>query len=116
MSRVQKAGMVIHPVDDLDAAVTFYTEAVGLELKFRDGERFAALAAGGVTVALAAGDERVHDAPLVSYKVDDVELAVSEWVAAGATLLRAPEDGPHERRAVLRDPAGNGLVVYQALA
>ena len=116
MTRVRKAGMIIHPVDDLDAAVAFYTEALGLELRFRDGERFAALAAGDVTVALAAAEERVHDTPLVSYQVDDVHEAAAELVAAGATLLRPPEDGPHERRAVLRDPAGNGLVVYQPLA
>jgi len=107
--------MVIHPVEDLDDAIRFYTEMLGLDLRFRDGDRFAALAKGDVTLGLAAEAERVHDHPVVSYKVDDVDQCVAELVAGGASLLRAPEDGPHERRAVLRDPAGNGLVVYHAL-
>jgi len=115
MVQVRKAGMVIHPVENLRDALRFYTEGLGLELQFQDGERFAALAAGDVTVALAAGEERLHSSPHVSYKVDDVQAAVSDLVAAGATLLREPEDGPHERRAVLLDPAGNGLIVYQSL-
>ena len=115
MVRVHKAGMVIHPVEDLSEAIRFYTEVLGLELRFQDGERFAALAAGEVTLGLAAAEERVHDHPVVSYKVDDVDQAVADLVAGGASLLRSPEDGPHERRAVLRDPAGNGLVVYQPL-
>lgn len=116
MVQVHKAGMVIHPVEDLGDAVRFYTETLGLELRFRDGDRFAALAIGDVTIGLAAAEERLHEHPVVSYKVDDVERAIEELVAAGASLLRGPEDGPHERRAVLRDPAGNGMVVYQALA
>lgn len=116
MVRVQKVGMVIHPVEDLGDAIRFYTEALGLELRFRDGDRFAALAMGDVTLGLAAEGEQVHDHPVVSYKVEDVDQAVAELITGGASLLRGPEDGPHERRAVLRDPAGNGLVVYCALS
>jgi catechol 2,3-dioxygenase-like lactoylglutathione lyase family enzyme len=43
MVKVHKAGMVIHPVEDLAAALAFYQGALGLELQFRDGDRFAAL-------------------------------------------------------------------------
>ena len=49
-------------------------------------------------------------------KVDDVDAAVLELVASGARVLRKAENGPHERRAVLCDPAGNPLAVYGALA
>ncbi|MEE2663570.1 MAG: hypothetical protein VX681_05595 [Myxococcota bacterium] len=44
MAKVVKAGMVIHPVEDLSSALEFYQGAMGLELQFRDGDRFAALA------------------------------------------------------------------------
>ena len=43
MVKVHKAGMGIHPVEDLAAALAFYQGALGLELQVRDGERFAAL-------------------------------------------------------------------------
>ena len=112
MPLVEKVGMIIHPVEDLDEAVPFYADALGLSLKFRDADRFAAFDAGGVTIALAAGAEAVSNTPTVSYKVVDVEAAVDDLVASGATLESPPQEGPHEIRAVLRDPAGNPLVVY----
>ncbi len=112
MALAKKVGMVIHPVEDLDGAVRFYTEVLGLEAMFRDGDRFAAFKAGEVTVALAAGEEVLADRATVSYKVDDVAGAVAALEAGGASVLRAPEDGPHETRAVLRDPAGNPFVIY----
>lgn len=112
MSIVEKVGMVIHPVQDLDRAVSFYTDALGLSLKFRDADRFAAFDAGGVTIALASGSEAVSTVPAVSYKVADVEAAVASLVASGAEIETPPQEGPHEVRAVLRDPAGNPLVVY----
>lgn len=116
MAKVVKAGMVIHPVEDLSSALEFYQGAMGLELQFRDGDRFAALSAGTTTIALAAGDEQLHDRALVSYKVDDVDAAVHDLVASGARVLREADDGPHERPALLSDPTGNPLVVYAALA
>ena len=112
MAKVIKAGMVIQPVADLETTLAFYRDALGLELQFRDGDRFAALRAGSTTIALAAGEERLDDCTLVSYKVEDVDAAIDDFIAAGAELVRAAEDGPHERRAVLRDPAGNPFVVY----
>lgn len=114
MAIAKKVGMVIHPVDDLDAAEAFYRDALGLDPMFRDGDRFAAFKSGEVTIALAAGSEILSDRTTVSYKVDDVEQAVASLQKAGAGLERAVEEGPHERRAVLRDPCGNPFVVYSS--
>ena len=106
--------MLIHPVPDLDSAAEFYSGGLGLRPLFRDGERFCAFDAGGVTIALAAGPERdaTGGETAVSYKVDDVAAAVERLVAAGAELISGPAEGPHEIRAALRDPAGNVLAVY----
>ncbi|MFC4529662.1 VOC family protein [Sphaerisporangium dianthi] len=115
-ARVQKLGNVLVPVDDLGKALTFYVEVLGLTVKFRDGDRFAALDAGGVTIALAAPEEQVAGALTApSYKVGDLAEAVAELTAAGAELVSGPEAGPHESRAVLRDPSGNVLVLYSPL-
>ena len=38
--------------------------------------------------------------------------AIRRLVGDGAELLRGPEEGPHEIRAVLRDPAGNPFILY----
>jgi predicted enzyme related to lactoylglutathione lyase len=112
MGTVRKVGMVIHPVASLDESVAFYRDALGLPLRFRDGDRFCAFDGGGVTIALASGAESPSDVPVVSYQVDDLEGAVAALQSAGGEVLRPVEEGPHERRALLRDPSGNAFVVY----
>ncbi|MEV6985960.1 VOC family protein [Sphaerisporangium sp. NPDC051017] len=115
-AHAQKVGNVLIPVSDLDKAVAFYSETLGLTVKFRDGDRFAALDGGGVTVALAASAEQVAGAVTSpSYKVGDVAAAVEDLTTAGAELVSGPETGPHEVRAVLRDPSGNVFVLYSSL-
>lgn len=112
---MSKLGNILIPVDDLGAAIAFYSETLGLAVKFRDGDRFAALDGGGTTVALVAAEERVTgEITAPSYKVDDLARTVRELTEAGAGLVREPETGPHEVRAVLRDPSGNVFVLYSA--
>ncbi|OLO25819.1 glyoxalase/bleomycin resistance/dioxygenase family protein [Streptomyces sp. MNU77] len=104
---------VLYPTEDVDAAVAFYGRALGLAVKFRDGGRYAALDGGGVTLALAGSDEDVTDGGVAaSFMVERVRDTVEHLLDAGAALVRGPETGPHETRAVLRDPWGNLLVVY----
>jgi predicted enzyme related to lactoylglutathione lyase len=104
---------VLCPASDIEQAVRFYTEGLGLTVAFQDGGRFAALDSGsGVALALTAGDEDVTGAVAASFKVADTGEAVRRLVSAGATLVRGPEEGPHETRAVLRDPSGNPFVIY----
>jgi predicted enzyme related to lactoylglutathione lyase len=111
-----RIGNVLYGANDVTAAVAFYRDGLGLEVKFQDGERYAALDGGGTTFALAAPDEQLAAGPVVSFKVDDVAETTERLAAAGAELLRGPEDGPHEIRAVLRDPAGNSFIVYASRA
>ncbi|WP_214403688.1 VOC family protein [Pseudonocardia lacus] len=108
-----KIGNVLHPVADVAAAVRFYEGVFGLGRKFVDGDRYAALDAGGTTLALAGPAEDVTDgAAAASFKVADVAASVAAIVEAGGSVVREPEQGPHEVRAVVRDPWGNVLVVY----
>ena len=114
---MSELGNVLIPVADLDEALAFYSGALGLPVKFRDGDRFAALDGGGTTVALVAAEETVAGpATAPSYKVADVGQAVRDLEKAGATVVRPPETGPHEIRAVLRDPSGNLFIVYGGLS
>lgn len=113
MSDDVKVGNVIYPAADVEAAVRFYGDALGLPVKFQDGSRFAALDGGTTTFAIAGGDEDVTGGrSAASFKVSDVQAVVDRLVAAGAAVERPAEDGPHEVRAVLRDPWGNPIVLY----
>ncbi|WP_343446500.1 VOC family protein [Micromonospora schwarzwaldensis] len=107
-----RIGHVIVPADDLDAQLDFYTR-LGLTVRFRDGDRYAAVTDGTVTIGLAdASQQPVAGRTLLSVQVDDLDACVAGLVAAGATAA-APVTGPHERRALVVDPGGNPLVVYE---
>jgi predicted enzyme related to lactoylglutathione lyase len=114
-SGTARVGNVLYPAPDVERLVAFYRDALGLPVKFQDGDRFAALDGGAVTFALAGREEDVAGGPAVSFKVDDVEATVERLIAAGADIIRPPEAGPHEVRAVVRDPAGNPVIVYGPL-
>lgn len=107
-------GNVLYPVGDVAAAVDFYESVFGLGRKFVDGDRYAALDGGRATLALAGPAEHVTDRPAASFKVADVQTALDAVVARGGVILRAPEVGPHEVRAVAKDLWSNIFVVYSA--
>jgi predicted enzyme related to lactoylglutathione lyase len=82
-------------------------------VKFTDGERFAALDAGGTTLALVVGTEDITGGtPAISVRVVDLLAAIQRLVAGGAAVVSPAAEGPHEVRTVLRDPAGQLVVVY----
>ena len=116
MAKVEKVGMVMHPVKDLDRALEFYEGVLGLALESRDGDRFCTLDGGGVTIALGAGDEAeaTKGRVAVAYKVDDVEAVVKMLQNAGAELVHGPALGPHEFHAALADLDGNVFSIYSS--
>lgn len=100
-------------VEDMDAACSFYTGALGLILKFRDGNRWAAFDAGPLTIALAAGDQRPAGSDTaINIRVSDVTAALARAVAGGAVATSGPAEGPHEIRASFTDPAGHLYYLY----
>jgi len=109
--------MIILSTDDLDESIRFYSETLGMGLKFRDGAHFAALDAGPVTLALAtAVDHPIPGQVVVGIKTADVDAAAKAVEASGGGIVKGPYDDAHERRAVVYDNKGNGLVVYKPLA
>jgi predicted enzyme related to lactoylglutathione lyase len=108
--------MVILSTDDLDESIAFYSGTLGMQLKFRDGARYAALDGGSVTLALATEvDHPVPGKVVVGIKTADVDGAAKAVEASGGTIIKAPYDDAHERRAVVYDNMGNGLVFYSPL-
>ena len=53
--------MIVLSTDDLDESIKFYSEGLGMGLKFRDGTHFAALDGGAITLALATSVWQVPD-------------------------------------------------------
>jgi len=109
--------MIILSTDDLEESIRFYSETLGMALKFRDGAHFAALNGGPVTLALATAiDHPIPGQVVVGIKTTDVDAAAKAIEANGGALVRGPYDDAHERRAVVYDNKGNGVVFYSPLS
>src|ERR1700677_4523391 len=97
----QEVRMVVLSTDNLEESIKFYTETLGFPLKFRDGDHFATLDGGTVTIALATAiDHPIPGQVVVGIKTDDVDGAARTIEESGGRIVKAPYDGAHERRAV----------------
>lgn len=108
--------MIILSTDDIEESIRFYSETLGMPVKFRDGTHFAALDGGDITLALAtAVDHPIPGQVVVGIKTADVDAAAKAVEASGGGVVSGPQDDAHERRAVVYDNKGNGLVFYSPL-
>lgn len=110
-------------VDDVDAAVAFYTELLGFTVLSHPAPAFADVVRGRLRVLLsgpqssgaratpaeesAPGRNRIH---LV---VDDLDGHLDRLRAAGVTLRSDVVAGPGGRQLLVADPAGNLVEVFQ---
>lgn len=112
----QQVRQIVLSTEDLDASIAFY-EGLGFSLKFRDGTHYAALDGGSVTIALATSiDHPLPGKVVVGIRTDDVDALARAIEESGGAIVKAPYDDAHERRAVVYDNQGNGLVCYSPLA
>lgn len=111
-----RLGHILLPVDDMEGALGFYTGVLGLPLRFRDGDRYAALDVGGGTLALLDPSEQAAPGEVaIGLKVRDVEAVHGSLVGAGVEIVRPLADTAHERSFAFRAPNGTVLVVYSSL-
>jgi len=113
--RVQSVFVVAHEPASLHA---FYEGALGLPLKFRDGDRWIQYGVGNTNVALACAEEA---APATSglvmvLEVGDFDGAHERIVAAGGQVLGLRDMGDHGAVLSLRDPEGNLVQLFRRAA
>jgi lactoylglutathione lyase len=124
--RFQAPDYIVLVVGDVDRALAFYCDLLGMPLGHRSGP-YAQLDTGVTRVALyerGAMAETLarelqppsRDAPEfeLGFKVEDCDAAYDELVAAGATPAVAPTDRPWgQRTAYVRDPDGHLVELAQ---
>jgi len=120
---------VILIVEELDRALQFYTGVLGLKLGHRSGE-YAQLDTGATRLALYTRSAMAKTLGMslempssnapgfeIGFKVADVDVAVDELVARGASLAVPPTDRFWgQRTAYVRDPDGHLIELAQDLS
>ena len=100
---------------DMDRAVTFYTDVLGLELAHRAGNGWAAFRAGPVTLALHGTDEaELPPAGTVVFRVEDLDAARWSLQQRGAVFEGHEAEVPGVGRfATFHDPDVNPIQLIE---
>jgi catechol 2,3-dioxygenase-like lactoylglutathione lyase family enzyme len=114
-------------VDDVDAAVAFYTSHLGFELRTRPAPGFAMLSRGDLRLLLNApgaggAGQAMPDGTVpepggwnrFQIEVDDLDAMVTRLREGGATFRGDVISGRGGQQALLQDPAGNLVELFQA--
>jgi catechol 2,3-dioxygenase-like lactoylglutathione lyase family enzyme len=116
---------VRYMVDDVDAAVDFYTTHFGFVLRSSAAPAFADVVRGNLRLLLA-GPKSSAGRPMpdgrqpapggwnrIHLIVDDLEAEVDRLRAAGLTFRNEIVKGPGGSQILVDDPAGNPIELFQ---
>jgi predicted enzyme related to lactoylglutathione lyase len=102
---------------DMDRAVAFYRDVLGLSVKLQNGSEWAQLFAGGASLALASPREGAKGAvgATVIFQVEDLDVTRRALEAAGSEIVESREVS-HGRSLAFRDPDDNLVQLFQRAA
>ena len=119
---------VRYMVDDVDAALEFYTKLLGFEIMMSAAPAFADVRRGNLRLLLSGpassagrpmadgrtpgpgGWNRIH------FIVDDIEAEVTRLRDAGARFRNDIISGPGGKQVLLEDPSNNVVELFQPAA
>ena len=115
LSRIGQIAVVVH---DLDRAVAFYRDVLGMRLLFQVPPKLAFFDCGGIRLMLSLPEEAEFDHPgsILYYKVEDIQGTWTALREHGADLRGEPHllarMPDHELwMAFFRDPEGNTVAL-----
>ena len=110
--RLQNVFVVAERPSELHA---FYESALGLQLKFRDKDRWIQYTVGNTSVALACREEALPatSGVVMVFEVEDFEATAERVTAAGGEVLGTRDMGAHGAVLSLRDSEGNIVQLFK---
>lgn len=118
---IQGVDFLAMPAADMQRAVAFYRDVLGLKSTRQFGERFVEFDVGGMTLAIydPASMGRPFEAVTagaIALHVPDVAAAVAELKAKGVTFLSDTFDSGVCHGAFFQDSEGNSLSLHHRYA
>ena len=116
---------VRYMVDDVPAAVEFYTTQFGFEVLTNAAPAFADVKRGNLRLLLS-GERSSAGRPMpdgrkpgpggwnrIHLLVDDIDAVVAQLRAAGVTFRNDVVSGPGGKQILVEDPSGNPIELFQ---
>ena len=126
MTTPEQAVSVRYLVDDVPAAVAFYTSYLGFALGHDASPAFAEVTRGPLRLLLSGPassgarvtptDSAVPGRNRIHLVIDDLDAEIRRLAAAGLTFRSDLVSGPGGRQILLTDPAGNLVELFQPAA
>ncbi len=120
---LSEIGQIAINVRDLDAAVTFYRDTLGMKFLFEAPPQMAFFDCGGVRLLLGVpqGEEHDQQASILYYRVEDIRAACEILESRGVELEKKPElahkaEGYELWLAFFRDPDRNLLALMSEIS
>ena len=112
---VDRADLVYLFVSDMDRAVAFYGDTLGLSLEYRAGNDWAQFEAGPIKLGLhAAASGEGRPGGTVAFTVTDLEASRAGLAAHGVSIGHEGGGERGEPRFVeFADPDGNALALFE---
>ena len=116
---------VRYMVDDVEAAIAFYTKVLDFKVLTSVAPAFADVARGNLRLLLSGpGSSAARPMPdgtkpgpggwnRIHFLVDDLDAEVAQLREAGATFRNEPIVGPGGKQILLEDPSGNVVELFQ---
>lgn len=113
---IQRADLVYFFVADMDRAIAFYGDVLGLPLEYRSGNEWAQLSAGSVKIGLhgtgSAGEARTGGT--LAFTVTDLDASKAKLAERGVALgHEGGGDRLGPRFVEFADPDGNALALFE---
>jgi len=107
---------VYYWVTDMDRAIHFYRDTLGLALRRRDGDEWAEFETGSARLALHArgqGHAAASGGATAVFQVDDLDASKSMLASRGVSFGHEVEVKGFARFASFNDPDGNTLQIIE---
>lgn len=117
MSTVQGVAAVWVPVRDMERALGFYRDTLGLSVNNQDDEQWADLEANGLRIGLNAREEVAgsEGGAVITFQPEGgIDDAVEELRGKGVEFTGGISDHDWGRIAPFKDSEGNDLQLYEA--
>jgi catechol 2,3-dioxygenase-like lactoylglutathione lyase family enzyme len=111
-----KSAVTMLNVADIDRAVAFYRDGLGLHVVTHT-PHWSELTAGPARIALHPGGNGARKDSGINFEVDDLEADCARCASVGGVIEKAPEHRPSQRISIatVRDPEGNVFYLAQPL-
>jgi catechol 2,3-dioxygenase-like lactoylglutathione lyase family enzyme len=112
---IDRADLVYFFVSDMDRAVAFYRDVLGLELSSRSGDEWAQFVAGPIQLGLhGAGSGGARVGGTLAFTVSDLDARKAELAAKGVAIgHEGGGDGRGPRFVEFTDPDANVLALFE---